>query len=181
MNQPMKTHRISARIALEGFALCGLVSLLLFAAGCSARIHRYSGNQSSSFAASPGLNLPDEDTMVFRYKMRDGRATLESQRVLLVFHDLKPDQQKFFHFQNEEQPVQIGGDGFSSVETTCGNGKSSVRFRSTYSNGTNVLQFGNQTVRLITNGQGLLAGDLAVDLSGGRKIVHLAGSKAWME
>jgi hypothetical protein len=149
--------------------------------GCLARAHHYSGSQSSSLAASPGLNLPNEDTMVFRYKTRDGRATLDSPRVLLVFHDLNSDQQKFFHFQNEKQPVQIGGEGFSSVETTCGNGKTSIRFRSTYSNGTNVLQFGDQTVRLIESGRVLRAGNLVVDLSSGRKIVHLAGSKAWRE
>jgi hypothetical protein len=160
---------------------CGSVSLLLLAAGCSVRIHRYSDSQSSSLAASPGWNLPDEDTMVFRYESRDGHATLESPRVLLVFENINPEQQKAFHFENEEQMVQTGGDGISSVEAAYRKGKSSIRFHSAYFNGTNVIQFGDQTVRLIKNGRGLLAGDLSVDLSSGRKIVHLAGSKAWLE
>ncbi len=106
---------------------------------------------------------------------------LESGPVVLVFHGVAPAQQALFHFQSEEQSVQIGGEGFSSVTTTCASGKAMVCFRSNYANGTNALQFGDQTVRFIEGGRILLAGGLTVDLSNGRKIVHLMGAKAWLE
>ena len=177
----MKTHPAVVRLLLKAMAVWGSVSLLTLVNGCLARTHHYSASHSSSVAATPGSNWSDEHKMVFRYGIRDDRAALESKRVVLVFRDLTPEQKRLFHFQREEQPVQIGGEGISSVTTTCANGKVMVRFRSDYANGTNTLQFGDQKVQFIESGRVLLAGDLAVELSNGRKVVQLTGAKARLE
>ncbi len=119
--------------------------------------------------------------MLLRYQLRDGRAALQSERMVLVFHGLSPEQQRLFHFQGAQQAVQIAGDGASSVSTTCASGKQMIMFRSDYSGGTNTLEFGKQRVRLTRRGTLLSAGEETVDLSQGQKIIHLKGDKLSVE
>lgn len=119
--------------------------------------------------------------MLLRYLLRDGRAALQSERMVLVFHGLSPEQQRLFHFQGAQQAVQIAGDGVSSVSTTCASGKQMITFRSDYSGGTNTLEFGGQRVRLTRRGTLLSVGEETVDLSQGQKIIHLKGDKLSVE
>ncbi len=119
--------------------------------------------------------------MLLRYRVREGQAALQSERVVLVFHGLSPEQQRLFHFQGTQQAVQIAGDGVSSMSTTCASGKQMITFRSDYSGGTNTLEFGDQRIRLTRSGRLLLAGDQTVDLSDGQKIIHLKGGKISVE
>ena len=149
--------------------------------GCAMRTHHSSGSFRSTLSAVPGSAWPDEHRMLLRYQLREGYAALQSERVVLVFHGLSPEQQRLFHFQGTQQAVQIAGDGVSSVSTSCASGKQLITFRSNYSGGTNTLEFGEQRVRLTHSGKLLLAGDQTVDLSGGQKIVHLKGDKVSVE
>jgi hypothetical protein len=159
------------------------LSLLLVpvAAGCVTRSSHYSNTYRSTVAATPGLNLPDKQQMLFQYHTRDNQSALEAGSVVLVFHGLTPAQQQMFHFQGEEQAVQIAGEGSSTVSVTCATGRGSVAFRSHYADGTNTLQFDQQTVRFTAHGRLLLAGDQAIDLREGRKIVHLRDGKVAVE
>jgi len=155
--------------------------LLSVAAGCVIRTHNHFSKYSSSVATSADSRWPDEHKMLFQYHIRDGHAALKSDRVMLVFHGLKPKQQRIFHFQGNQQAVQIAGGGTSSVSVTCSTERGPVSFRSDYADGTNTLQFGQQTVRFTQGGQLLLGGDQAVDLSEGRKIVHLKRGRLLVE
>jgi hypothetical protein len=119
--------------------------------------------------------------MMLRYQVRDQQAALESDRVALVFHTLSGEQRRIFHFQGMEQAVQIAGPGISSIATTCTSGKETIAFRSDYTAGTNILEFGTQRVLLTDSGRRLLVGDQTVDLSEGRKIIHFKGDRRWVE
>ena len=160
---------------------CVAVSLPVAETGCIARRHHHSEAHRTRFAGTRSLNLPDEDQMVFQYAVRDGRARLESDRVVLVFHSLRPEQQRVFHFPADRQPVQIAGEGGSSISRTCSNARETVAFHSDYANGTNTLCFGEETVRFVQGGTLLLAGDLSVDLRYGRRTVHVDGARSWVE
>jgi hypothetical protein len=155
--------------------------LVPFVAGCLMRSYHHSDIYRSTVAATPGLHLPDEQQMLFQYHIRDRQAALESKSVVLVFHGLTPEQKELFHFQGKEQAVQIAGDGTSTVSVTCTTDKRTVAFQSHYADGTNTLQFALQTVRFIKGGRLLLAGDQSIDLSKGRKTVHLRDGKVVVE
>ena len=152
--------------------------LLSVAAGCGMRNHQHSRTHQTSVAATPGTQWPDEHKMLFEYHSRDGHAALESERVVLVFHGLTPEQQQLFHFQGSQQAVQIAGNGSSSITVTCATERGTVAFRSDYADGTNTLHLGQQTVRFTQSGRLLLAGDQTIDLNEGRKIVHLKNGHA---
>jgi len=119
--------------------------------------------------------------MLFRYQVHDGQAALENERVVLLFHGLSPGQQRLFHFQSDKQAVQIDGPGKHHVSTTCKSGMAKVTFRSDYACGTNTLQFGTQRVRFARRGWLLLAENQSVDLSEGRKVIHLKGDNLTVE
>ena len=158
-------------------------SLLLIplAVGCTTQVDHESGAFHSSYEGTVGRPVPQEYKMLFRYQVHDGEAALENERVVLVFHGLSPEQQRLFHFPHDQQAVQIDGPGKYHVSTTCGSGKDKVTFRSDYARGTNTLQFGAQRVRLTRRGWLLLAGEQSVDLSEGRKIIHLKGDNLTVE
>ncbi len=155
--------------------LCAL--LLVAAAGCGSRHHSNSSGWRSSVSRTPNVVWPDEQKMLFEYAVREEEAALEAEHVVLVFCGLTPRQQRLFHFQGQPQAVQIAGPGQSSVTTTCANGKDTLTFRSEYADGTNTLHFGKECVRFTQSGRLLLVGDQAVDVSEGRKIIHLRNGK----
>jgi hypothetical protein len=119
--------------------------------------------------------------MLLRYKILDGESVLESDRVMLVFHGLTPEQQRLFHFQGEEQAVQIAGPGTSSVTTTCASGKQTITFRSDYNGGTNTLEFDGQRAQLTQGGRFVLVGDREIDLSDGRRTISFEGDTISVE
>ena len=119
--------------------------------------------------------------MHFQYSLRKGNAALETDRAILVFHGIQSERQKIFHFQKETQAVQIAGPGSSSVVVSCSSGPATLVFRSDYANGTNTLQFADRTVWITEEGKRLLAGDQCVDLTEGKKVVHLEHGKATVE
>jgi hypothetical protein len=155
--------------------------LLTIGTGCVIQTHHDSGSFRSSLAATSGPDLPEEDKLLLRYQIRDQESALESERVVLVFHGLSQEQRRLFHFQGPQQAVQIAGSGVFSVSTTCASGRQMITFRSDYAAGTNTLEFGARRVRLTLGGRLLLAGDEAVDLSEGRKIIHFKGDKISVE
>jgi hypothetical protein len=174
-----------SRLCLKAMNLCVALLLPALAAGCAVHGHLYHHHSSSSYhttvTSTGGLNLPEEDRMQLRYTVRDGCAALESERAVLVFDGLTPAQRELFHFQGDQQAVQIAGNGLSSVSVTCVINQDQVSFSSHYAGGTNTLEFAGQSVRLVDGGRLLLAGDQRVDLSAGRKIVHLRHGKAVIE
>jgi len=159
---------------------CSILCLVM-GTGCVTRTYHSSGAFSSNFATSRGSNWPDEQQILLRYQIREGQAALQSERVVLVFHGLPPEQQRMFHFQEAQQAVPIAGDGTFSMSTTCSSGKQTITFRSDYSAGTNTLEFGGRRVSLTSNGRSVSVGDQTVDLSEGLKIIHLKGDKVWVE
>jgi hypothetical protein len=151
--------------------------LLPLSVGCVTQVQHQSSSFSSTskttMQTAPGSQWPEAHRMLFRYQVLNGQAALANERVLLVFHGLSPEQQRLFHFQQEPQTVQVDGPGTSSVSTTCTHNRDQVAFISDYALGTNTLQFGEQTVLLTRGGWLLLAGQQSVDLSTGRKVIHV--------
>jgi hypothetical protein len=135
--------------------------------------HRSFSSSRSTATSTSGGDLAAENKMVFSYVIREGEAALESERVVLVFADLSPTQQKLFHFQGDRQTVQVGGEGFSSISRTFATHRGAVGFHSNYEHGTNTLKFGKQTVQFINGGNTLLAENMTFDLGAGRKTVYL--------
>ena len=119
--------------------------------------------------------------MVFEYLIRDGSAVLQAEEVVLVFPGLTTAEQRVFRFGGTHQAIQIAGHGSSSVEVSRSLNRITTRFNSTYANGTNTLQFGSQTVQFTEAGKRLWVGGEAIDLSPGRKVVHLRGNTATVE
>ena len=158
--------------------------LIFLAVGC-AKVHHesnsFSSTNSTTRQAATGAQWPEEQKMLFRYQIYNGEAALSNERVLLVFHGLSAGEQRAFHFQENQQAVQIDGPGSSSVSTTCTHNRDNIIFSSEYALGTNTLRFGTQSVRLSRGGRLLLAGDQSVNLSTGRKVVHVKRDKLTVE
>jgi len=158
-----------------------LILFVPMVVGCTMRIQFSSGSFSQNVSASPGSDWTDEQRMLLRYQLRDGHASLESERLVLVFHGLSQKQQRMFHFQGTQQPIQISGPGVSSISTTCAIGRGMIAFRSDYTDGTNTFGFNELRVRLVQGGRLLLAGDQMIDLNEGQKVIHLRDDKITVE
>lgn len=114
------------------------------------------------------------EQMIFAYTNHQGKAVLANERVVLVFDDISRDQQRAFHFQGNKQPVQVSGNGSSTVEVSCRRNLAFLRFHSAYVNGTNTIQFGKHVLQLAEAGHLLIAGEDIIHLStNGQTCVHL--------
>jgi hypothetical protein len=159
--------------------------LVAVAAGCAkvktGRTYQHSTIHQTSAHRGVPLPLAEEEQMYLQYCGREGEAALECERVVLVFHGISAKRQRLFHFQGQQQAVQIAGQAGSSVSVTCTSNGEKVAFQSNYTQGTNTLEFFGTTVRFTHGGRLLLAGDQTIDLSAGRKIVHLKDGKVVVE
>jgi archaellum component FlaF (FlaF/FlaG flagellin family) len=154
-------------------SLLPVVAAALAFSGCVVRFNSSHSSHNTTVSRSGLTPAVSQDQMVFRYTNYNGKAVLESDRVVLVFDGISRDEQRAFHFGGNAQAIQISGNGVSGVDVSCRRNVAFLRFHSDYANGTNTLQFGKQVVQFVDNGQLLLAGKESVALTNGQTRVHL--------
>jgi hypothetical protein len=145
----------------------------LVVSGCVIKYNKSSSSHNSSFTSSnvtPGL---PQEHMMLRFTNYNGKAALESDRIMLVYDGISRDEQRAFHFGGNKQSIQVNGSGTSAVDVSCRRNLAFLRFHSAYANGTNTLQFGKHVIRFAEAGQLLIAGEQRVPLTNGQTRVHL--------
>lgn len=141
--------------------------------GCVVKFNSSYSSHNTTMSKSSLTPSAAQEQMVFRYTNYNGKAVLESDRVVLVFDGISRDEQRAFHFGGNAQTIQINGTGTSAVDVSCRRNVAFLRFHSAYADGTNTLQFGKQVVQFVNNGQILIAGQESVPLTNGQTRVHL--------
>jgi hypothetical protein len=141
--------------------------------GCAVKFNSSHSSHNTTVSKSSLTPAASQEQMVFRYTNYNGKAALESDRVVLVFDGISRDEQRAFHFGGNAQAIQVSGTGTSAVDVSCRRNVAFLRFHSAYANGTNTLQFGKQVIRFADGGQLLIAGEQTVPLTNGQTRVHL--------
>lgn len=147
-----------ALMAVFALALCGCV-----------RVKRNFASTKTSHSVTPGLQRVDSRMLVFRQRAEGKHAIFESDKVTLVFSNLKRRERN--SFDGEDLAIQIAGDGRSETMRTCNRNGRVTTFRAVYANGVSTITFCGREVKLMDEARKVTVGGTTIDLSGGERVV----------
>jgi hypothetical protein len=101
--------------------------------------------------------------LVFRQRADGTSAVFASEKVTLIFPDLKRSERN--SFDGEELAIQIGGEGRSETTRSCNRNGRVTTFRAVYGNGITTITFCGREVKLMDEAQTVMVGEKAIDLT----------------
>jgi len=142
----------------------GLVGIFAIASSGCVRVERSFGSTKTSHTVTPALQQIDTRMLVFRQRPEGNSAVFESDKVTLVFPDLKRSERN--SFDREELAIQISGSGRSETMRSCNRNGRLTTFRAVYEDGVSTITFCGREVKLTNGAQTVLVGDRTIELTG---------------
>ena len=144
-----------------------IVSVLFAAAlaissGC-VRSGKHFQSSATKHSFTPVLQQIDPRMLVFRQRADGKSAVFESDKVTLIFPELKRSERN--SFDGEELAIQIAGGGRSETVRSCRRNWRSTTFRAVYQHGVSTITFCGREVKLSDEARKVIAGDRVIELT----------------
>jgi hypothetical protein len=141
---------------------CALFAVMLLVSGGCVRKEKHFQSSRTHQTFMPALQQVDPRMLVFRQRAEGDSAVFESDRITLVFANLKRRERN--SFDGEDLPIQIAGGGRSEVVRSCNrNGRTTI-FRAVYKDGVSTITFCGREVKLADEARKVILGDKEIEL-----------------
>jgi hypothetical protein len=160
---------ITKRLQRSFCLLLALAAVLL--SGCV--WHKRTTSQERTFPhnSSGARQLASETELVFTCRSEGNDVVLASDKLTLIFPDLRRHDRKAF--DGEEFWIQIGGEGSSEVVRSYRRNWRNAKFHARYKDGVNTIQFCGREVRLENGARKVIVGEKTFELTPDEKIVRV--------
>jgi len=129
--------------------------------GCVSH-QRSSASTRTSHSVEGARESVDRHMLVFRQRADGTSAVFESEKMTLIFPDLKRSERN--SFDGEELAIQVGGEGRSETTRSCNRNGRVTTFRAVYENGISTVTFCGREVKLMDEARTVMVGGKAIDL-----------------
>src|SRR5687768_6211863 len=133
-----------------------LALLALSLAGCVRYSHHHGGSHTSFTSQGGAGHLAENDQLEFTYRVEGANGIFDSDKVTLIFPDLRAGERNSFFLKDDRIAVQIAGEGRSTQTITHKHNKRQSAFTASYESGTNTITFCGRQVRLANRAQLIL-------------------------
>ena len=140
---------------------CALLTLALLLSGC-VRVERNFGSSKTSYKQHPP-GVWNEHWLVFRQRAEGKNAIFESDKVTLIFPDLRRRERN--SFDGEDIAIQIAGEGSSETTRTCNRNGRITTFNARYKDGVSTITFCGREVKLAESGHKVILTNQTIDLA----------------